>query len=474
MLKKVKDYIIENEMISPGDVILAGVSGGGDSMAMLGILRELREEMDFTLLAVHVHHGIRGKEADRDALLVENTCKEWGVQCITYRYDVPKLAKEWKEGHEETGRRVREDAFEKAGEEFRKREKRVRVAIAHNQEDLAETMLHNLARGTGLRGLSSMRPVSRERIRPILCLGRREIAYYLEENQIPHIVDSTNLSDEYTRNRIRHHILPALEKEINLRAAEHMAETAGRLAMAEDYLCEKGSELLARQRRTMGGYLLTEEFFHVDRIIRIYALQQAFEELAGRRKDFTAVHLEKVLELGEMRTGRQISLPYGLFAGKTYEGVFLRKRDAVAETADFSEKSWEIPVSGRIETPLGRVETKIFPYEGQKIEEKTYTKWLDYDRILYSLCIRTRREGDSFILNSKGDRKKLNRYMIDEKIPREMRDRIPLISSGDEILWMVGYRISEKYKIKSDTKYVLELKYQGGYEYERKNQCFTQ
>lgn len=118
MLKKVKDYIMKNEMISPGDVILAGVSGGGDSMAMLGILRELKAEMDFTLLAVHVHHGIRGKEADRDAVLVENTCKKWGIECITYCYDVPALAKEWKEGHEETGRRVREEAFEKAGEEF--------------------------------------------------------------------------------------------------------------------------------------------------------------------------------------------------------------------------------------------------------------------------------------------------------------------------------------------------------------------
>lgn len=474
MLKKVKDYIRENKMISPGDVILAGVSGGGDSMTMLEILRRLSEEMEFTLLAVHVHHGIRGQEADRDALLVENICREWKIRCITCRYDVPELSKRWKLGHEETGRRVRNEAFEKAGADFRKEGRFVRVALAHNREDLAETMLHNLARGTGLRGLCSMRPSAGDRIRPILCLGRKEIAHYLEENRIPHIVDSSNLSDEYTRNRIRHHILPVLQEEINARAAEHMAETAGRLSMAEDYLCEKGRELLGEQIREKGGYLLTEDFFRVDKIIKIYALQQAFEELAGKRRDFTAAHLEQTLAMGEMQTGRRISLPCGLSAEKTYGGVFLGKNAPSSETDAFSGETWEISVPGRTETPLGTVETKIFPYTGQKIEEKAYTKWIDYDRILYSLCIRTRREGDGFILNAKGDRKKLNRYMIDEKIPREMRERIPLILSGEEVLWLVGYRISEKYKIKSDTKYVLELKYQGGYEYERKNQCFTQ
>lgn len=471
MLVKVRNYITENEMIRPGEVVVAGVSGGGDSMTMLSLLRELQEKMGFSLCAVHVHHGIRGKEADRDCILVEKQCETWGIRCITYHYDVPRLSKEWKMGHEETGRLVRREAFEKTAALYRKEGRTVRIALAHNQEDLAETMLHNLARGTGLRGLSTMRPVSGEIIRPILCLGRKEIAHYLKENHLPSIVDSSNLSDDYTRNKIRHHILPVLEEEINPQAAAHMAETALRLAQAEDYLAGKGRELLAQQRREEGGYLLTKGFFQVDKILSVYALQQAFENLAGRRKDITAVHLEQVLVLGDMQVGRRICLPYELFAQKTYEGVFLGKISQDLwerkENTDFSDKSWEILIPGSTECPLGGIDAKIFAWEGQKIEEKTYTKWLDYDKIIGSLCIRTRREGDTLIVNAAGNKKKLNRCMIDGKIPREMRDGIPLIACGKEVLWMVGYRISEKYKINADTKQVLQLKfYQGGNENE--------
>lgn len=461
MLKRVKDYITENGMIRSGDVILAGVSGGGDSMAMLSLLRELTAEMNFTLCAVHVHHGIRGKEADRDALLVDNICGKWGIRCITYRYDVPELAREWKLGHEETGRLVRKEAFDRTASEYEYAGKRVSIALAHNREDLAETMLHNLARGTGLRGLSTMRPVAGRIIRPILCLGREEIADYLKENEIPHIVDSTNLTDEYTRNRIRHHILPFME-EINGRAAEHMAETAGRLAMAEDYLGEEGRKLLLKQKREKSGYLLTETFHRAAEIVKIYALQQALEELAGGRKDIGAVHIEKVVELFAMETGKSFSLPYGLLARRTYDGVFLGKTE---KNEDFSDNSWMVSVPGEVECPLGRLETRIFPCEGQIIEEKKYTKWLDYDKIEKKLCIRTRHAGDSIRIDG-GSTKKLNRFMIDGKIPREERGKIPLIAQGDEVLWIVGYRISAKYKVTPDTKMILELKYQGGYENE--------
>lgn len=462
MIKKVRDYIAENRMIEPGDVILTGVSGGGDSMAMLSLLHRLMKELDFSLCAVHVHHGIRGKEADRDLHLVEEACRKLEIPCRAYFYDVPKLSGEWKTGHEETGRIVRKEAFQKTGDFYRKQGKNVKTALAHNQEDLAETMLHNLSRGTGIRGLATMRPVSGEIIRPVLCLGRREIAHYLRENQIACIIDSTNLSDEYTRNRIRHHILPLLEQEINIQAAAHMAETAGRLADAEDYLCAKGRELLERYALEDNGYLFTESFFEAEKILKTYALQQAFETLAGRRKDFAAVHLKKVLEMGEMQTGRCISLPYGLWAEKKYTGVFLGKKQQAFDEKnrrqdDAEELWWEIPIPGRLQCAFGTLETRIFSYEGQKIEEKKCTKWLDYDRMICSPCIRTRRAGDYLIVNSEGNRKKLNRCMIDGKVPRELRDRIPLIACEDEVLWMVGYRLSEKYKIKPDTKRVLEI-----------------
>ena len=142
----------------------------------------------------------------------------------------------------------------------------IKIALAHNQEDLAETMIHNLCRGTGLRGLCTMRPVDGEIIRPILCLSREKIADYLKEQHISHIQDSTNLSDEYTRNRIRHHILPILERQINTKAAEHMAETAARISQAEEYLTQQSSQIL-EEFQTDTGYYFTEKFFAQPQII---------------------------------------------------------------------------------------------------------------------------------------------------------------------------------------------------------------
>lgn len=477
MKKEVLAYIKQNRMISKNDMVLAGVSGGSDSMAMLHLLKELQQELKFILRVVHVHHGIRGKEADRDSSFVENICREWQIPCSVYHYDVPGLSREWKLGEEETGRIVRKEAFhreistcEKQGA-IREPGAGAKIALAHNQEDLAETMIHNLCRGTGLRGLCTMRPVDGEIIRPILCLNREKIADYLREEQIYHIQDSTNLSDEYTRNRIRHHILPMLEKQINIKAAEHMAETAARISQAEEYLTQQSSQVLA-EFQTNTGYCFTEKFFSQPQIIQTYALQQAMESLAGRRKDLTAVHYEKVLALHEMQTGKRISLPYQMEARREYEGVRLWQNVANVRSENrMGEKNiaameWEICIPGTVTCALGTFSAEIFSYEGQKIEEKKYTKWLDYDRIVKNPCIRTRQTGDYMVINAQGNTKKLNRCMIDEKIPSEKRDEIPLIACGNEILWMVGSRMNERYKINPQTRKVLVLNYQGGHENE--------
>ena len=488
MKREVLAYIKQNKMIEKNDVVLAGVSGGSDSMAMLRILKELQPELKFMLRVVHVHHGIRGQEADRDSSFVENICREWQIPCMVYYYDVPKLSRKWKLGEEETGRIVRKEAFQKEISAWNP-ETRIRIALAHNQEDLAETMIHNLCRGTGLRGLCTMRPVDGEIIRPILCLSREKIADYLKEENISHIQDSTNLSDEYTRNRIRHHILPMLEQQVNIKAAAHMAETAARISQAEEYLTQQSSQVL-KDYRTDNGYYFTEKFFMEPQIIQTYALQQAMEDLAGRRKDLTAVHFQKVLTLYEMQTGRRVSLPYHMEARRDYTGVrlFLQEEDSVtgrsvwtgqdsgesagsaAEEKNYrthaAEMECEIRIPGTVICPLGTFSTEIFSYEGQKIEEKKYTKWLDYDKIEKNPCIRTRQTGDYMVINSQGNTKKLNRCMIDEKIPSEKRDEIPLIACGKEILWMVGSRMNERYKINPQTRKVLVLNYQGGHENE--------
>ena len=227
-----------------------------------------------------------------------------------------------------------------------------------------------------------------------------KIAEYLKEKKISHIQDSTNLSDEYTRNRIRHHILPILEQQVNGKAAAHMAETAARISQAEEYLTQQSCLVLGEFRKGK-EYYFTEKFFMEPQIIQVYALQQAMEQLAGRRKDLAAVHYEKVLELYEMQTGRRISLPYHMEARRDYEGVRLcrygeeKSAGMIGEKhkgsdiqngktvcgKNISDREWKIRIPGTVTSPLGIFSAEIFLYEGQKIEEKSIRNgWIMINR----------------------------------------------------------------------------------------------
>lgn len=462
---KVKDFVKENEMLARNCAVIAGVSGGNDSMTMLHLLRRLREIWHFHLRVVHVNHGIRGAEADRDQRMVETVCTEWNIPCSVYRYDVPELSVKWKLGTEETGRIVRRQAFDAETHKCRKQYAVVRTALAHNKNDLAETMLHHLARGTGLRGLCSLKPVNGEVIRPLLCLERREIDDYIRECGIPSVLDSTNLEDEYTRNRIRRHLLPVMEREINAKTVEHMAETSRLLSEAEEFLTDEAAQLAADYyREPDGSYCLGEGFFQKKQILKSYGVRTILEKLSGRSRDLTQTHIRQVLELYSCRVSKRISLPYGLEAVRTYDGVILRKKIQQKPGTE-GRKEQEIPLpatSEEVETPFGRFTIKVFSYSGEKILEKKYTKWFDCDKINCELTVRTRRSGDYMAVSQSGGHKKLTRCMIDDKIPGELRGKLPLVVDGNEVLWIVGGRINERYKITSETGRVLEITYQGG------------
>ena len=465
MYRRVKEYILKNNMIEENGIVLAGLSGGGDSMAMLFLLWKLGKEIPFKLTAVHVHHGIRGKEADRDMEQSREMCCRFGIPFHVHYYDVPALAEKWKTGLEEAGRCVRREAFDKETGLFGNEESRVRIALAHNKNDLAETILHHLSRGSGLRGLSSMRPVSGKIIRPMLCLERKEIELCLKENKIPYETDSSNLSDDYTRNRIRHHILPAMEQEINSGTVGHMAQTAQMIARAEDYLREQGKQLLEQCEKTPEGYFLNDKFAKAPDVIQSYAVQHIVEQISGHQKDFTFRHIEMVQELAEMRTGKEICLPYGLTARKTYNGIFvgIKVPESRKECAgEKDEISFLLKIPGVTEMGAASLHTDVFFFKDQKIEEKKYTKWLDYDKITGELYIRTRKTGDFMIVDENSSHKKLSRVMIDDKIPREQRNCVLVAACGSEVLWIIGGRINQRVKISGQTKRVLELKYQGG------------
>ena len=444
--EKVFSYIEEQHMIETGSHVLLGISGGADSVCLLFLLKEYQKRCEFFLHGIHVNHGIRGEEAWRDQEFTRQLCEKESIPLRIYSYPVPKIAAEEKLSLEEAGREARHRAFEEERRRLGLGPGESGIALAHHQNDNAETVLHNLIRGTGAGGLGGIQPVQQGTmgtfIRPLLCISRREIQEYLESRGISWMEDSTNQDLSYTRNRLRQEVIPEMEK-INSRAVEHIGAAAGYMRKIEGYLQRQADSLFERYVEEKGGkFYVRKELLSEEEIMEEYVLLKVLSLAAGRRKDISRIHVETLKKLFRGATGAAASLPYGLTARQTYGSLSIGK-------------------AGEKEKEPAPLEFRIFPYEKQQIPEKTYTKWFDYDKIKDGLEVRFRLPGDYLTVNAQGGRKKLKDYFIDCKIPREEREKITLLAEGSHILWAVGCRISEYYKITSHTKEVLEVHVKG-------------
>lgn len=483
MIEKVQNYIQRFHMIEPNDTIVAGVSGGADSVCLLHVLKEMQRDTHLLVHVVHINHHMR-EEAGEDAAFVRRLCKDWGIPFYLVEEDVEAVAKELHLSPEEAGRKVRYEAFEKVFQAVGAD----KIAVAHNKNDCAETVVFNLFRGSSMRGMNGIAPVRGHIIRPLLGVERSEIEAYLQEKNIPYCIDRTNWEDTYTRNRIRHHILPYAEEQISQNVVRHIADTAELFGEAEELLqklshqayhdcvAEHCSQAITG-REGLEMSLAAESVLGLDRIVQKYLTMECLSKLAGSRKDITSKHVADVLALFTKQVGRKTDLPYGMAAKREYGSVriFLSNQQnkgestAVVEKADIRiaiQPDMEMEISG-----LGRVRTRIIDravcsgadpwfvkgHESEIIQEKTYTKWFDYDKIVRSLVLRTRKAGDYLTINEDNNKKSLKEYMINEKIPQADRDKLFVAADGNHILWLIGYRISQYYKVNRDTRRILEV-----------------
>lgn len=463
MLNKIAAYMEKWNMVEKGDRIIVGISGGADSVCLLFVLLELQKKIPFELTAVHVNHGLRGEAADADEAYVTALCRRQNVPCIVYREDVKRLAKERKQTTEEAGRQLRRELFEKTLIE----KGGGKIALAHHKNDNAETFILNLARGTGLKGLGGMRPVTGHFIRPLLCVERSEIESYLEERGVDYCTDETNYEDDYVRNRIRHHMIPYMEREINRKTVSHMERTMEHLREVQSFLeSETEKYLPGCVERTAQGYTVWGEAFgELPEVIKPLVVKRLLTELAGKAKDIESVHIEMVQQLFEKQASRRVDLPYGLVAKRVYDGITIGRQ---------IEKTPEIKTAIVLEPEEGHSKSVFFlnykicyrilkreEWE-QKITQKSNTKAFDYDIIGDMITVRTRRAGDYITLHSDGRTKKLKAYFINEKVKEELRDEIPLIAEGSHLLWIVGYRTNPAYKVGRNTKRILEIQIEKG------------
>ena len=505
MKRRVRKYIEEHGMICPGDTVVAGVSGGADSLCLFLLLHELSEEIPFHLQVVHVHHGLR-LSAEDDLLFVKDLCEQKQVPCTVIYVDAAASAREWGTGVEEAGRRLRYDAFRQVCDSLREEKKDTergeslfRIAVAHHREDQAETVLFHLCRGTDLRGARGMLPVNGEIIRPLLYESRASIEQYLTEKGFSWQEDETNTDTGYTRNFIRREILPRLEQGVHGSASQRISQFAAACAEAESYLsavtaramercsseCRPDERILIPDSHVCTYVLSLDDLRGEDPYLQGRIFYRCLADSTADGKDIGTVHVEALRSLCCGKTDGQLSMPSRVTVFRSAGKVFFCR-----EAKDMEEPC-KMRGGGQDRTyPVSEGEyiCRVRDFDGSMsaIPKNEYTNWFDYDKIGMFPVFRTRQPGDCMYLFSAGKgaedsclstrpetaeearlpaedrrliRKKLARIMLDGKIPAGIRDRIVLPFYGNEALWIPGLRMGDSFRVTSATARILEIQW---------------
>ena len=432
ILERVRAWMGEQKMLEDTDTLLCALSGGADSVCLLHLLRRLSGELGFRLEAAHFHHGIRGAEADRDRDFVTGLCREWGIPLHNGRGDVPAWARARGTSMEEAARELRY-AFlrETAGDLGR-----CRIATAHQAEDNAETLLLNLCRGTGLRGLCGIPPVREGIIRPLLPVTREEILDYLDANGLPHVEDSTNALETGGRNILRHRVLPVL-RELNPDFPRAALAASALLRQDEEYLCSLAKAFPVEASEGEARFSAS----------RLAALPEpvAFRtlRLEARRlgTELERKHAAALLELASGSGGlARMDLPGGLRASREFDLLRLRKGDLPAGPYDISLEYgvWQtIPATGQrvYWGPAG---------EGANVHEKFQIFRFKNTNICGSIHVRSRKSGDVLRIFGRKGEKTLKKWMIEAKIPALERDLWPVFADDLGIVAVPGLGTAER------------------------------
>ncbi|SHK59001.1 tRNA lysidine(34) synthetase TilS [Tepidibacter formicigenes] len=458
IVNKVRDTIKKHNLLSDGDKVILGLSGGPDSVCLLHILNYLKDEFNIKLYAAHLNHKIRGIEAQKDAMYVAKICDVMGVVCFIRAIDVPKYCEENNLSLEEGARILRYNMFFEIKEKINAN----KIAIAHNINDQAETVLMRIMRGTGLQGLKGIEYKRTDGIiRPLLDVPREEIEKYCEENNLNPRIDYTNLQDIYTRNKIRLKLIPYMKENFNPNLKESIARMANLLREDSDYIEEQANKVFYEVCEKKSENMLVldiEEFLKVHKALKNRIIRKSINFILGNIKGIDQKHIQDVFNLiFENKSDIRIDLPKGLMVYKKKNKIIFTNEELIEGKISYNYK---LPKSGyiKIKELNAIVESKILSIEEvDNLKYDEYTKFFDADKIYGNLLIRSRRNGDKIKILGLGGNKKIKDLFIDLKIPKESRDKIPILSDEKGIIWVMGYRMSEDYKIDKDTKNVLKV-----------------
>lgn len=461
MLKRVLEFTQKYDMLEPGYKVVVGVSGGADSLALLHILSQMQNSIPITLYVAHVNHGLRDGAAREDADFVEAIAKEWDFEFFLKEAQVSKLSKKWGISEEQAGRRVRYEFFE----EVRRLVDGDKIALAHHRDDQAETILHNIIRGTGLAGLSGMKPVRDEFIiRPLLEVSRQEIEDYCHVNDLKYRTDHTNDEIIYTRNRIRHKIIPMIEEEFNPNFVNGLVRMGDMLRDDDEFLLDYSKKVFHK----IGKYKENEvrislsDFNDYHRSIRGRILRYGLELI---KKDLVGIHnahIDGIMDLAlNSDVGSTLDLPDDIKIRRDYSYLVLSiGQDIISDDVDSAfDFEYQLKVPGKISISKLKIELSVDEVgKVDVLNNGSRCIYIDEDAVHDGLYVRNRRNGDRFRPLGMTGTQKLKDFFIDNKIPRHLRDSIPLVVDKDDIVWIAGYRMSEDYKVTSKTKRLLKLR----------------
>lgn len=464
-LKRITDIVEYNLLnrheVQDGDKIVCAVSGGLDSVCLLHILCNLSARYKYHVYAVHVNHGIRGKEAKRDEDFVKSLCKHYGIELKVYSCDVPAVSKERKQSVEETARELRYSFFDKAIQEFHAD----KIAVAHHMDDNVETFLFHLLRGSKIKGLVGISKNRDKIIRPLLEVRRNELFNLALEQGLNYVEDSTNKDITYTRNYLRNVIIPAMCENINAKAVEHISEAMEELSslyesisplileIEQDILLSmtRGHFVINRKKARSYSFYL---FSHV--------LTTMMEKSGFVKKDITQKHYRAVYELCGLETGKKLMLPSNIEIRNEYDRMFFELNNRLAKVDNVFEF---INLKERHEMDFGDYSIGIrYSTDKSKTEQffskkDSYIEVFDFGKLesTLPLSIRHRQEEDYMIIDEKGSHKKLSRIFIDNKISRSEREKLPVIAQGNRVLFVPGVRRSRDTWVSDETKEMIIL-----------------
>ena len=468
-VRQMHRFISQHKMIEDGEIVLVAVSGGADSLTLLYGLHALGAQLSCKLHVVHLNHCLR-PDADADAEFVQQHAAHLELPCTIQRAEVPRLVKQWKLSVEAAGRRARYQFYESVCTEV----SATKVALGHHQDDIAETVLMNLIRGSGATGLKGISPVRNMKfIRPLAGFTRQNVEAFLTSIGIVPRHDATNTDTYYLRNRIRRELIPQLARDYNPNIKTGLSRTADVLGTESEYLdtvARKAFETCRIQGPQKNVVLDRVKFrqYHVALQRRI--LRQSVFEMLGDMSDLYFAHCEAMLNLVEGDAPNTVlALPNDLRFRRAYQQLIFERKPVEMESfaypvATVGKTSIEV-LNTEITAELGDVES----HGTLALPDGKFEAIFDYDKLrkvfaepsseTVPLTVRNRQQGDRFQPYGMRGTKKIKDFFIDAKVPRCERDSIPLLVCSNEILWVIGYTTSESFKIKPDTRQYLYLRY---------------